>query len=331
MLIFDSKRGRFGTQKPKQWGSISSVRSAVFRNAERLGIDPENIAAIYPNWEKSGAVSHDIIHGNDNSTVDSWSKNGVLYSNTQETIDQVDGVANYLTNGFSFFATVADTAWYGYNFIVCGRSADRYYLVVESGYPVVRLGSAASQKSTTRMPIGVDTNIGFVFDKDTGDYSGFTGQNKFVSANNAATLAPPTQISMGDYVSNIGMTYRFNGVISIVTILSIAASDDVAGKIQENPYYLLNPTQRVTYIDLAPAGLQLKSPTSGTTVSVYPTLEWYAPTPTPTAYNLQVATEDTFASPVEDVTITGTPPATTWTPSSPLDAATEYFWRVGSE
>ena len=62
MLIFDSRRGRFGTQKPKQWGSGSSVESAVRKNAEQLGFDPSKILAIFPMWEGGGAP-RDIISG----------------------------------------------------------------------------------------------------------------------------------------------------------------------------------------------------------------------------------------------------------------------------
>lgn len=68
MLIFDSRRGRFGTQKPKQWGSLSSVQSAVRRNAELslssggLVIDYKNIIGFWPLWELAGQY-YNIISG----------------------------------------------------------------------------------------------------------------------------------------------------------------------------------------------------------------------------------------------------------------------------
>ncbi len=63
LLIFDSRRGRFGTVKPRQWGPLSAVRSSVFRNAERVGINPQSIKLLLPFWEGGGDV-HDIVSGN---------------------------------------------------------------------------------------------------------------------------------------------------------------------------------------------------------------------------------------------------------------------------
>jgi len=54
MLIYTSKSPRWGRQKPRQWGSLSAVRSAVFRNAEARGIDPQSIILYMPFWEGAG-------------------------------------------------------------------------------------------------------------------------------------------------------------------------------------------------------------------------------------------------------------------------------------
>jgi hypothetical protein len=55
MLLYTSKYQGFGKQKPEQWGNVSDVRSAVFRNAERMGIDPASLVGYWPIWETAGS------------------------------------------------------------------------------------------------------------------------------------------------------------------------------------------------------------------------------------------------------------------------------------
>lgn len=47
--------------KPRQWGPLSAVRSAVLRNAERLGIDPAAIVGLWSAWETAGTTVFNIM------------------------------------------------------------------------------------------------------------------------------------------------------------------------------------------------------------------------------------------------------------------------------
>lgn len=62
MLIVTSKSPGVGKQKPRQWGPLSAVRSAVFKNSEMIGIDPLALRVFMPLWEMSGAPRN-IITG----------------------------------------------------------------------------------------------------------------------------------------------------------------------------------------------------------------------------------------------------------------------------
>jgi hypothetical protein len=50
-------------QKPVAWGPASSVQASIFKNAEKLGINQENIGAIIPYWENAGVQAQNIITG----------------------------------------------------------------------------------------------------------------------------------------------------------------------------------------------------------------------------------------------------------------------------
>lgn len=77
-------------------------------------------------------------------------------------------------------------------------------------------------------------------------------------------------------------------------------------------------------IDAAPAAVALASPADGATgVSQLPTLSW-SPTPRATSYDVQLATDNGFANVVFSTSLAGTSVA----PSSPLQQAVRYFWRV---
>ena len=45
-------------QKPKQWGPISAVRSAIFDRLERIGIGSQKAIRIVPFWEQAGSSIH---------------------------------------------------------------------------------------------------------------------------------------------------------------------------------------------------------------------------------------------------------------------------------
>lgn len=49
--------------KPKQWGPVAEVRASIFRNAEKLGMDPGKLCCFYPFWEQGGHKVFDMITG----------------------------------------------------------------------------------------------------------------------------------------------------------------------------------------------------------------------------------------------------------------------------
>jgi hypothetical protein len=131
MLIFDSKKGRFGTQKPKQWGALSAVRSAVFRNAESMGIDPQNVKICLPFWEGAGQA-HNYGTINKNSDL----INGASWTNTGAaaltSLDMVNTGIPIESIGWSEDNGTQITVSFDYKKTIDGP-ADGYYLFASSG------------------------------------------------------------------------------------------------------------------------------------------------------------------------------------------------------
>lgn len=73
-LIYTSSNRGWGKQKPKQWGPIASVQLALFKNAERMGIDPQSIALAMPLWNAGNQID--------------YSKNRLIGTNVSTTFDR---------------------------------------------------------------------------------------------------------------------------------------------------------------------------------------------------------------------------------------------------
>ena len=68
-------------QKPKQWGPVSAVQSALFHNLERMGIDPQTCQLALPMWERTGGIAHNYAKNNDGViTSPEWIENGLKYA-----------------------------------------------------------------------------------------------------------------------------------------------------------------------------------------------------------------------------------------------------------
>jgi hypothetical protein len=87
MLIRTSKFPGWGKVKPRQWGPLSAVRSAVFRNAERMGIDPRDIAGVATGWH-----FHDVM----TATTPSFSSGTLSLTTRGVLLD--GGYATYAAN-----------------------------------------------------------------------------------------------------------------------------------------------------------------------------------------------------------------------------------------
>lgn len=64
-------------QKPQAWGPVSSVQASIFKNAEKIGIDPSLFDCLFPIWDKVG-LPRNYVTGNTcnlcggSTTIPSW-------------------------------------------------------------------------------------------------------------------------------------------------------------------------------------------------------------------------------------------------------------------
>ncbi len=99
-LIYTSKSPGFGKIKPKQWGPLSAVRTSVYRNAEKIGIDASDLLVHLPIWESAGNGLINLgVGGGDllltGGTGIAWSQKGVKlgassYFETARNIDAIN-------------------------------------------------------------------------------------------------------------------------------------------------------------------------------------------------------------------------------------------------
>ena len=253
MLIFDSRRGKFGTQKPKQWGPLSAVRSAVFRNATDIGIDPSKVVAYFPFWEGSGEVFHNIVG---TPFMDGaggvWNTNGSLSFNqthTQYVADNTNG--KYSMSGpFSVFVIAAITgANIGNNrqeMFGSGGFYD-YWSVERANYDNTYVYIKIAGSYTTRYvyaPAGMaDGNFGRIL-------ATFDGDSTAVVYGNGVAGVPVTNIVIprGEYGSDLKIRQDISSVIPAnsvfykqLIIIRTELTSDHALLFEEAPYFLLQP------------------------------------------------------------------------------------------
>jgi hypothetical protein len=140
MLIFDSKKGRFGTQKPKQWGALSAVRSAVFRNAESMGIDPKYIKLYMPLWEEAGTPVNIISSERGSLESDAiWSNTGVNTVTDLDTINSGLTIKDVLKLGGTSGGSISFRYKYvsgapDFNYFMSSDGAEYYLIYNTSDY-----------------------------------------------------------------------------------------------------------------------------------------------------------------------------------------------------
>jgi hypothetical protein len=331
MLIFDSKRGRFGTQKPKQWGPLSSVRAAVFRNAEALGIDADSVIGLWAMWEGAG-LSRNVISGSELSAGDGvWANDGLLLTNTTYYDRSIDTEVNKLAGSGTFWAYVNPLELTGstsQEFLFCARN-DRYYLDITRGLPSVRISSESARSATVLggiLPDGVSFDSALTWDDSTyhGYYNGLSFYDGF-----SPSLTTPTSGNIGGYISDIGTNYIFNGIFHTGVIFASKLHPAQISQLHEAPYLLLQPNPTPLIFDFgAVLTPTISYPTDGSTgVSTSPTVSWSAVTGA-TAYQLDVATSTALlAADTPDVYTSDTITATSQEVTG-LAANTEHFARV---
>jgi hypothetical protein len=242
MLIFDSKKGRFGTQKPKQWGALSAVRSAVFRNAESIGIDPASIAGYWPMWEGSGDTAIDGIKGNNASLVDSppWGNDGISFVPTTSKLTTSSSVLSSSgTALFGFKSLVAPNLYAKFliendtTFQMFRREVDTYFAIAIGGDEIY------FDTGSTNVFDGRLNHIGATWNESKGIRQ-LVVNTKFAAQDNTAFTFPTLGSTL--YVANrVDSIRSIGGLYTQLILLSVDLSLDKIGSFHETPYALLEP------------------------------------------------------------------------------------------
>ena len=237
--------------KPRQWGPLSAVRSAVFHNAERLGIDPQSIVALWPFWEGGGYPTDIIGKYNVTATTggvwDAYSWNG-----NNDTITPVPQVlANEPWTFISeliFREYVYSTQTYLlYHYNATGRV---YFSLTASGNShniSITLGdSAESPIYTTPYIAGPAQHV--VITDGSNAYVYFRGDNiisyQYTNLNNTST----------DMTLNRASTYDPTFSVAFMVLLGCIISDDSRLHLQFDPYALIRPVARPFVFDVGAGG-----------------------------------------------------------------------------
>lgn len=257
MLIYTSRYPGWGKQKPKQWGPISAVRSAVFHNAEKLGIDPSSLTAYWPGNEGAGNARSIInpIHLLTPTYTAGWVNEGMQTVQSSSSYDPWNGPSNLVVGknqltfllpkviitgveSSTFIAGQASPTTSGYDWgIYCGGT-NEFSCFVETS-------SVVNSASGVTLVNGATHQLGLVYD----------GVN-VASVVDGAIINPQTQtgnivntlpFQIGAWQSDTfgaiyaGGTLIFDGALNADQILQL----------HETPYALLQPVPRILYFDVA--------------------------------------------------------------------------------
>ncbi len=249
--------------KPEPW-DITPLD--VYWAAERLGIDPHSIVALWPFWEGAGAPKDCV--GTYDLTVQgspSWAGHGFdvypayLTNPASSPFQQavfsavvcVDlGNPNTSSSGafFSSGSTSTSGSWG-----IC-----RYYKGANDIFGHFETGAGSAINLYTG--IGSGNRILAACVSDGSQYLAYA--NKVAVTNSANGIYTGT---WGIYFGNWGDTGRWeDGVVSFAMYLSSALSVDQLDRLQDDPYALIRPPRRPFIFDLG-AGLtyQLSGQASG--------------------------------------------------------------------
>ena len=273
MLIFDSKKGKFGTQKPKQWGPISAVQSSVFRNAERIGIDPDAITAYLPLWE-GGGVPQPVVNSWDTEpVVPTWVDGGITNATAISGIlsDRMVVPAKNSTDikPFSMLSTIefvsfgtesdvlievgatnSSTSFWG---LSCSRLTENRFVAWYHRTGVISTYNTRKAGEITTAAITETPNLSYVRDQD-GTFSEATANNYYDFDYDYRV------ISIGNTAISV---YKIKQLLTLTDVVTQAQIE----QLQETPFLLLEPVTPTFYSIPDVSGLFLIENSQHTTTS----------------------------------------------------------------
>lgn len=253
-------------EKPQAWGPVESVQRSLAINAERIGINYEDIALAMPMWEKAGTIAHcfagktKIVAAVMDTGV-SWHSQGCTFpqaqilgiklpinSITMPQSTQYTILANgYYTDsygGTASYRSIVGIGGAGYsNRLILGFM----HLGVGGTYqPKIGIYDAQTAKKTTGSTDVVNTKYSAAYRYDGINNNLFlNGQPESFTGTSIGGLSfVPTTISIGvcRYGNDGYTSYHYvqdsPAQIYSVSMFTIALSDSQITSLSDNPYQL---------------------------------------------------------------------------------------------
>jgi len=233
-------------QKPQAFGPVSAVQASIFKNAERIGIDPASIALAMPMWGPGNQIDYAKSYSAINYNA-VFSKNRLTFDGTNSYLSLSPNPSKIANN---------------YTLIVCAKiktGADNDGIISGSAGGIPKDGIFGVLSGGTQLfyqtIASTSPYISGNFSKDT-DSSFFVTVDK---TNNGKIYQNKTLVASGLLASIVGdSTQTFIGGYTFssnkcpmdcasVFKLSTCISNSQIASLSDNPYYLLQRVAPVYY------------------------------------------------------------------------------------
>ncbi len=249
--IFNISRGLW-KQKPAQWGNVSDVQSGLFHNAERIGIDPADIALAMPMWNpgdqqdysKNGLVgtNNSVSYENNTLQFDPSSNSYLDFGSSSElcpgamTVILKTKIADHGSVNQPLFErdyTAASEPYYSYRLLVSPNYVDRRFSM-----QATINGTRRSFDPSITNTIGEIAVAGFKV--TSGDQQIYKNGESILQSAYSGSI---TDYSTPTYIgrSQVFPTHELKSDLYFLLQFSIGLADDQIASLSDNPYQLWQP------------------------------------------------------------------------------------------
>jgi len=256
--------------KPNAWGNQSDVQSALFHNAEQMGIDPDNIVFANPCWNPGAPVDYSKSGGIGTNNGSEYRKNSSYFFNTYSNLNASASKFDGLTNGTVLIGVNSSQNQVStmINATIADVNTERKYSYLSCVGPYT--GTYGDESFTFTY---VDGTTGLNFYERSGHYRYLDGldhhmitsingydncmavdgkiKTLFFKTGSKTTshftdyTTTPNNLVLGRReIKAGGTTYQdlhYAGSILYLTVLGVGVSPERAAELSDNPYQLWQP------------------------------------------------------------------------------------------
>jgi hypothetical protein len=259
MLIYTSKYQGYGKQKPKQWGNISDVRSAVLRNAARLGIDPAFIQLLFPFWEGAGSLAYDLSSNANHGIINagSWLGDGLVTGNAIQpvAINEIQLPAAGRWSVSAVITTPADLSTSS-RMLLGKNDNDNFWTVSTDSHKIQ--GDVNSNWESSGLTNAQNETQAITFKHFGNDDAEYPNDFQYIKNLTDYGVTGSSYVQ-GLRINTIGngyatTAYTFGSLVKFLFVYTSDLPSDSILRLHETPYALLAPTPQPVIFDLGAAG-----------------------------------------------------------------------------